>query len=106
MRHGVHTVKYEVSFWGISTSRIICVLRGFLDATSRSPRVLPFQLQFGPQKELQNELKMSLGTQNGQRGSQEPHYPMYGMPFCGPEGSKGSRFEAQKRVRNRVDFWS
>ena len=52
MWHWVHSVKYEVSFFWISRSRIICVLRGFLNATSRSPRVLPFQLQFGPQKEL------------------------------------------------------
>ena len=63
-RRWVDTVKYEVLFFWISTSRIICVLRGFLDATSRSPRVLPFEVQFGPQKDLQKELKRALGPQN------------------------------------------
>ena len=40
MRGWVHTVKYEGSFFWTSTSRIICVLPGFIEATSRSHRVL------------------------------------------------------------------
>ena len=74
LQDGMPANLHDVSFFGTSTSRNICVLRGFLDATSRSPSVLPVQLQFGPQKEL----KMSLGIQNGQGGSQD-------RPPGGPE---------------------
>ena len=50
-RHRVHAVKYEVFFFRKSRSRIICVLRGVLDATSRSPRILRFQLHNGAKME-------------------------------------------------------
>ena len=106
MWHWVHTVKYEVSFFWRSTSRIICVLRVCFDATSRSPRVLPVQLQFGPQNELQKELKRSLGPRKWQSGFQDPLARERVVDFGTQMGPKGSRFEAQNRTKNRVYFWS
>ena len=79
MRRQCHTVKDEVDFFRISTSRIICVLRWFLDATRSSYREIRCRLTFGPPGASKWSLLERLGSpwdpsvvKTCQRGSQDP----------------------------------